>query len=118
MQHTATPERWQRLRRFFTWQLDPEHHTITMTAIPAMRAFTKPVMLVWGAKDENFGPAIANRLVRDIPGAVGIRWMQKSAHMPMMEEPEDYAATVEGFLQDRLPASDFASAADIRAAKP
>lgn len=117
MQHTSSPERWQRLRRFFGWQLDPKHNNITMTALPGMRAFTKPVLLLWGARDENFGPAIATRLVRDIPGATGVRWMRKSAHMPMMEEFAAYAGEVGTFLGGGTPASDFESADDIRAAR-
>ncbi len=118
MQHASTPERWQRLRRFFAWQLDPVHNNITMTAIPGMRRFTRPVLLLWGAKDENFGPAIARRLVRDIPGAVGIGWMQQSAHMPMLEEPEAYAAAAEVFLTDQPPTglgANFETAQVIRA---
>lgn len=107
MQHTASPERWQRLRRFFAWQLDAEHNKLTMTALPGMRAFTKPVLLLWGAQDENFGPDIARRLVSDIPGATGIRWMQKSAHMPMMEEPAAYASEVKTFLTGGLPKDEF-----------
>lgn len=114
MQHTSSPERWQRLRRFFAWQLDPEHNQITMTALPGMRAFTKPVLLVWGAQDENFGPAIAKRLAKDIPGTTGIRWMRKSAHMPMMEEPAAYAAEVKTFLEGETPAAEFEPAAAIR----
>lgn len=110
MQHTASPERWQRLRRFFAWQLDAEHNKLTMTALPGMRAFTKPVLLLWGAQDENFGPDIARRLVSDIPGATGIRWMQKSAHMPMMEEPAAYASEVATFLAGGLPKDEFEAA--------
>lgn len=110
MQHTASPERWQRLRRFFAWQLDAEHNKLTMTALPGMRAFTKPVLLLWGVQDENFGPDIARRLVGDIPGATGIRWMQQSAHMPMMEEPAAYASEVRTFLAGGLPKDHFEAA--------
>ena len=56
--HVATPERWQRLRRFFTWQMDEQHNKITMTALPALRAFNKPILLVWGELDDNFGPEL------------------------------------------------------------
>lgn len=97
-QHIASPERWQRLRRFFRWQLDPTHNRITMDALPGMNGFTKPVLLLWGQQDENFGSVIAERLVRDIPGAVGVRWMQRSAHMPMLEEPALYADAALAFL--------------------
>ena len=118
MQHASTPERWQRLRRFFGWQLDPAHHNITMTAIPGMRKFDRPVLLLWGAQDENFGPKIARRLVKDIPGAVGIGWMKQSAHMPMLEEPEAYAAAAEAFFNNQPStglAANFEDSTAIRA---
>lgn len=97
--HTADGARWQRLRRFFGWQLDAEHNRITMDAVPAMRAFERPVKLLWGRQDENFGPAIAERLVDDIPGALEIEWFEHSGHMPMLEEPEKYAAEVVAFVE-------------------
>jgi pimeloyl-ACP methyl ester carboxylesterase len=90
--------RWQRTRRFFTWQLDPAHDRLTLDAVPAMRRFDRPVLIVWGRKDTNFGPAIATRLARDIPGAVGVHWMAKSAHLPMLEEPDTYATVALAFF--------------------
>lgn len=90
-EHLATAPRWQRLRRFLSWQMDPANNRLTLEAVPAMRRFTKPVLLVWGEKDTNFGPEIAQRLARDIPGTKGIVWMTHSAHLPMLEEPQVYA---------------------------
>ena len=99
-EHLATALRWQRLRRFFGWQLDPHHSHLTADAVPAMRGFKKPVLLIWGEKDTNFGPAIATRLARDIPGVKGISWMTGSAHLPMLEQPESYSATAARFFRD------------------
>ncbi|HEU0201504.1 MAG TPA: alpha/beta hydrolase [Burkholderiaceae bacterium] len=96
--HTASGERWQRLRRFFRWQLDKEHNTVTQTAVPAMRRFDKPTLLLWGQRDTNFGPSLAARLARDIPGTVGVVWMKNSAHMPMIEEPAAYSQAVLEFM--------------------
>ena len=98
MAHAGSAERWQRLRRFFTWQMDENHNDITMTAVPAMRAFKKPMLLIWGQKDENFGPELAYRLANDIPGIQGISFMKNSQHMPMQEESEAYAETALAFL--------------------
>lgn len=98
--HVATPERWQRLRRFFAWQMDEQHNKITMTALPAMRVFAKPILLVWGEQDDNFGPELARRLTLDIPGIKGISFMKNSKHMPMQEEAEAYAAAALAFLKD------------------
>jgi 2-hydroxymuconate-semialdehyde hydrolase len=92
--------RWQRTRRFLAWQLDPSHNRLTLDALPAMRKFDRPVLIVWGWKDTNFGPEIAQRLAQDIPGVTGIHWMRNSAHLPMLEEPADYAAVAMRFFSD------------------
>lgn len=98
--HVATPERWQRLRRFFAWQLDPSHaQSTTLQAVPAMRVFQQPTLLVWGERDDNFGPDLAERLARDIPGVLGIHYLQLSKHMPFQEEPADYTRAVLDFLR-------------------
>lgn len=89
--HLASALRWQRLRRFFAWQLDPAHNHLTLQAVPAMRKFGKPVLILWGERDTNFGPDIAKRLARDIPGVAGVHWMKHSAHLPMLEESDEYA---------------------------
>lgn len=109
--HVATAERWQRLRRFFAWQLDEQHNDITMTALPAMRVFNQPILLIWGERDENFGPELARRLTRDIPGIQGISFMKNSQHMPMQEENEAYAATALAFLKDGVVSADAAAEA-------
>jgi len=96
--HIATPERWARLQRFFRWQLDPEHNRVTLDAVEGMRRFDKPTLILWGRQDTNFGPALAERLASDIPGVVGVTYLDHSAHMPFQEEPEQYAAAVLGFL--------------------
>lgn len=96
--HTATPARWQRLVQFFRWQLDPEHNRVTMDAVEGMRRFDRPTLMLWGKQDTNFGGSVAERLAADIPGSVGIIWMEQSAHMPMQEEPEAYSDAVLRFL--------------------
>jgi pimeloyl-ACP methyl ester carboxylesterase len=96
--HTATPERWRRLQRFFTWQLDPTHNRVTLDAVDGLRRFAQPTLLLWGRQDENFGPHLAERLAGDIPGTVGIEYLEHSAHMPFQEEPERYAAALLRFF--------------------
>jgi pimeloyl-ACP methyl ester carboxylesterase len=94
----ATPERFARLQRFFRWQLDPEHNRLTMDAVEGLRRFDRPTLLLWGRQDTNFGPAIAERLAEDIPGVVGVEYLEHSAHMPFQEEPDRYADAVREFL--------------------
>jgi pimeloyl-ACP methyl ester carboxylesterase len=99
-EHLASARRWQRLRRFLASQLDPVNNGLTENAVPAMRRFTRPVLILWGEKDTNFGPYIANRLARDIPGVEGVSWLTNSAHLPMLEEPQRYADIATQFFSD------------------
>lgn len=107
--HIATPARWQRLRRFFAWQLDPAHRRATMDAVAGMQKFTQPTLILWGQRDVNFGEAIAERLLGDIPGAQRLQWMEGSGHLAMLEEPDAFAqaiiqfATCAGPTHDELP---------------
>ncbi len=96
----STPQRYLRLRRFFHWQLDREHNLETMRAVDGMRKFDRPTLILWGRHDTNFGPPIAERLAKDIPGVVRIQWMENSAHLPMLEEPEAYAAALTQFFSE------------------
>lgn len=96
--HTSSDARWQRLRRFFRWQLDPLHNRVTLDAVDDMRRFERPTLILWGRADTNFGPTIAERLAADIPGVVGIEYLEESAHMPFQEEPEAYNAALVRFL--------------------
>jgi pimeloyl-ACP methyl ester carboxylesterase len=92
-----------------------------MTALPGMQRFERPVLMMWGRQDENFGPAIAERLVRDIPGAVGVRWMERSAHMPMLEESQAYADAALAFFSGEPAAAygtPFVSAEVLRRTAP
>src|SRR5262249_53466065 len=70
----------------------------TLRAVEGMRRFDRPTLLLWGKRDTNFGPAIAERLAKDIPGFVRIELLENSAHMPMPEEPEAYAREVLRFF--------------------
>ncbi len=96
--HMATSRRWQRLRRFYHMQLDPENRLETLQAVDGMRQFTRPTLMVWGQQDGNFGLPVAERLAEDIPGAQGIQLLSNSGHLPMLEEPEAYAQAVSNFL--------------------
>ncbi len=103
--HVSTPARWQRLRRFLRWQLDPEHNQLTVRAVEWMRAFKTPTLVLWGQRDGNFGESIAQRLADDIPGVVRIEWLEDSGHLPMIEEPQRYADAVMSFISENDKAS-------------
>ena len=78
----STSERYARLRRFFHWQLNRQHNLETMRALDAMQRFDRPLLILWGKHDTNFGPAISGRLAKDIPGVVRVERMNNSAHLP------------------------------------
>lgn len=99
--HTSSKARWERLRRFLRWQLDPANNRLTLYAVDGLRKFDRPTLILWGRRDTNFGPAIAERLARDIPGVVGLQYLEDSAHMPFQEEPQVYNAALLGFLGAR-----------------
>jgi len=96
--HTSSQARWERLRRFFRWQLDPGHNRVTLDALDGLRKFDRPTLILWGEVDTNFGPAIAERLASDIPGVVGVEYLEHSAHMPFQEEPKAYNTALLRFL--------------------
>ncbi|MFQ5697126.1 MAG: alpha/beta fold hydrolase [Myxococcota bacterium] len=105
----STPRRSARFRRFFRWQLDPHHNRVTLDVVDGLRRFHKPTLIAWGREDTNFGPEIAERLAGDIPGSVRIDWFERSAHMPMEEEPEAYGAALLRFFGEVQAASASAS---------
>jgi pimeloyl-ACP methyl ester carboxylesterase len=96
--HIATLARWQRLQRFFQGQLDPDNNRETLRVVDGLRRFNKPTLLLWGKQDEHFGTTIAKRLADDIPGAVGVKYLDHSAHLPMLEEPKAYANILHEFF--------------------
>jgi len=96
----STPARAARFRRFFSWQLDPQNNRETMQAVDGLRRFQRPTLIAWGRRDTNFGPEIGERLAADIPGTVRTVWFERSAHMPMEEEPEAYGAALLRFFAE------------------
>lgn len=95
--HTASGERWQRLVRFYRWQLDPSHRRVTVDAVPFLSRFPRPVLVLWGEADTNFGRDVAERLSREFAHG-RLEWVAGAGHLPMVEQPARYAAAVERFL--------------------
>jgi len=62
-----------------------------------LHRITAPTLLVWGAADGLVSPAYAEELRRHIPSAQ-VTILPKSAHFPMMEEPEEWVRIVNAFL--------------------
>jgi len=100
----ADPRRRAKTRRFLAGQLDPANNRATTDAVAGLRAFDHPTLIVWGRDDPHFGPEWAERLHRDIPGAVRLELLPDTGHLLMEERPHDLARLVIGFLTDQQPA--------------
>jgi pimeloyl-ACP methyl ester carboxylesterase len=91
-------------RRFLTCQLDPANQRATADAVPGLRGFDHPTLIVWGRDDPHFGPEWAGRLRDDIPGAVRLELLPDTGHLLMEERPDDLARLVIDFLTEQQPA--------------
>jgi pimeloyl-ACP methyl ester carboxylesterase len=94
--------RRQKTRRFLTAQLDPANSRVTLELLAGLRRFDHPTLLLWGQDDPHFGPQWAERLRRDIPGAVGVELLP-TGHLLMEEQPDRFAESVLSFLADAEP---------------
>lgn len=97
----ADRHRRAKTRRFLAGQLDPANQRATMDAVPGLRAFDHPTLVVWGRDDPHFGPDWAQRLGDDIPGAVRVELLPDTGHLLMEERPDDLARLVLDFLTDQ-----------------
>ncbi len=65
--------------------------------IGALRRLALPVQLLWGPLDPVAVPAIAERLLREVPGAE-LERLDGLGHYPMLEDPERFGAAVSRWL--------------------
>lgn len=65
--------------------------------IGALERIDRPVLVAWGAKDPVARIEIAERLVKETPGADFTTW-DDLGHYPQVEDPERVAATVGAFF--------------------
>jgi pimeloyl-ACP methyl ester carboxylesterase len=100
----ADRRRRAKTRRFLAGQLDPANNRATAGALPGLRAFDHPTLIVWGRDDPHFGPEWAQRLHRDIPGAVRLELLADTGHLLMEERPHDLGRLLIDFLTDERPA--------------
>jgi pimeloyl-ACP methyl ester carboxylesterase len=88
-------------RRFLAGQLDPANHRATTDALPGLRAFDHPTLIVWGRDDPHFGPEWAERLHHDIPGAAHLELLPDTGHLLMEERPHELARLLVDFLTEQ-----------------
>jgi pimeloyl-ACP methyl ester carboxylesterase len=95
----ADRHRRAKTRRFLAGQLDPANQQCTLAAVPGLRRFDHPTLLIWGRDDPHFGPQWAQRLYADIPGAHQLELLP-AGHLLMEEQPERLAALIADFLAE------------------
>jgi pimeloyl-ACP methyl ester carboxylesterase len=110
----ADRHRRGKTRRFLAGQLDPANHRATTDALPGLRAFDHPTLIVWGRDDPHFGPEWAHRLRDDIPGAVRLELLPGTGHLLMEEHPDDLARLVLDFLTDKRPSPTRPDETEVR----
>lgn len=71
----------------------------TLDFTEPLAAFAKPALVLHGRFDAVLAPVIAWRLYELLPRA-RLAMMERSGHMPFIEEPAAFAAAVLGFLSD------------------
>jgi pimeloyl-ACP methyl ester carboxylesterase len=67
---------------------------------PALRTPTCPTLVVWGEHDRMISPLAGQKIVSEIPGA-RFELIQGAAHLPQIEQPQAFHATVSPFLTIR-----------------
>jgi len=88
-----------RLQRYLRFQLDPANHGATLGLLDGLRRFERPTLLLWGEDDPHFGPEWAERLQRDIPGAVAVRRISGAGHLAMEDRPREFTEALREFLK-------------------
>lgn len=96
----ADRHRRAKTRRFLAGQLHPANQQATAAAVPGLRRFSHPTLIIWGRDDPHFGPQWAERLRADIPGAVGLDLLPATGHLLMEEQPEQLVTLISGFLTE------------------
>ncbi len=67
----------------------------------ALRDWTKPALVVWGAEDSVLPPHVAERFVELIPGARGPVLIDGASHFLQEDRPAEVAAAILHFLRER-----------------
>lgn len=79
-----------------TQSLEP---SVTLEAVDALRAFSKPVLLPWGDADKLFPVEHAERLQADFPNA-RLQVITRASTYVMLDDPTTLAASIERFINE------------------
>ena len=88
-------------RRFLEFLLagDPRFSEL---AVPGLREFNKPTMVIWAADDYYLSPSWGRRLFEDIPGAERFELVPFCGHFWQEERPAEFASHMAVFLTKHL----------------
>ena len=64
----------------------------------ALRSWTKPTLVVWGAEDRALPPSLAHAFAELIPGAGEPVILEGAGHFLQEDRPDDVAAAILRFL--------------------
>ena len=78
-----------------TQSLEP---SVTLDAVGALRAFTKPVLLAWGDHDKLFPLDHARRLQADFPNAT-VQVITDASTYVMVDQPDQLVAAIASFAR-------------------
>lgn len=96
--NASDPHRRAKTARFLAGQLDPNNNLWTNEAVPGLKVFDRPTLLLWAADDVHFGPQWAERLQSDIPGTERVEILADTGHLLMEERPKEVADSISNFL--------------------
>lgn len=94
--------RRERTKKFLKVQFDPENNSTTINLLNKLKNFNHPTLLLWGADDVHFGVEWAERLLKDIPGAIRLDKISPAGHLVMEEAPDKYVEMLLHFLMEPL----------------
>jgi pimeloyl-ACP methyl ester carboxylesterase len=72
--------------------------TPTLRAVPGLKRFDKPSLVVWAADDRHISPSWGHKLAEDIPGVVDFKLVPFCGHFWQEERPSEFVSHIGPFL--------------------
>ncbi|CAB1078715.1 hypothetical protein D1AOALGA4SA_6449 [Olavius algarvensis Delta 1 endosymbiont] len=86
-------------RRGFLKFLLAGDYSYTEDALPGLKRFDKPTLIIWAANDNYLSPALGRRLFDDIPGAKRLEVVNRCGHFWPEEHPAAFSDIMRDFLK-------------------
>jgi len=91
---------WKNFNRFKKFLLAGDSK-YTMKAVPGLKKFNKPTMIIWAADDHELSPSWGKKLFDEIPGACQFELIPFCGHFCQEEKPEEFAFIIREFLVNK-----------------